>query len=535
MTSVLPILDAALTPDQTKLLDAMLWHVTKKVDHADMTTWSTWDFITGTLEAEGIDQARANRAVAELPTLARVRYPYSLIWRSSAGASVVIQPTETVGLTLAGLYRVDPHTANRMAQMMARFAEREGILPPNPYGVRQENHGLNDTIIEFLDGPTRAGRVHLNVHTAAEMLMHEYTPLASATGFQWIYDVPLGSARLTHLRGVEDAPSYLRAISTLAPAADQNSEAGEEHAADSGATNTATPVVAQARRPDLLNRRAREAVRDHMSGTVLRDIDEMWQDERFPPSEDPEPVGGERVTRFQGYLNQVDWTDLSHVARALRVFEVGLDFLFHPDPAAHWDPSSQIQRLRRLFSQDGYNINDDGKIVGGPTIAITPALLNNLTDPAVILGHLSRIDAAIEREDPAQAIGSAKELVESTAKLILKERSFQFTKDDDMTSLVNRAMEALAVHPKSASGGPDGGGAVKRILGSAIAVTGGMSELRNTYGTGHGPYAAPSALGVRHARLAINSAKLWCEFVIDTLADARAPWQSSPPVPGPSR
>jgi len=63
-------------------------------------------------------------------------------------------------------------------------------------------------------------------------------------------------------------------------------------------------------RPELVNKRTREAVRDQMSGTVLREIDEMWQDELFaPPEEDPEPVGGERVTRFQGHLELVDWTD----------------------------------------------------------------------------------------------------------------------------------------------------------------------------------------------------------------------------------
>ena len=45
-------------------------------------------------------------------------------------------------------------------------------------------------------------------------------------------------------------------------------------------------------RRELVSRRTREAVRDTMSGTTLREIDEMWQDELFPPAEDPESVGG---------------------------------------------------------------------------------------------------------------------------------------------------------------------------------------------------------------------------------------------------
>jgi hypothetical protein len=61
-----------------------------------------------------------------------------------------------------------------------------------------------------------------------------------------------------------------------------------------------------------------------------------------------------------------------------------------------------------------------------------------------------------------------------------------------------------------------------------MALTSGLVELRNRgYGTGHGPGMARTGLGSRHARLAINAAKLWCEFMLDTLGDERAPWRRS--------
>ena len=51
----------------------------------------------------------------------------------------------------------------------------------------------------------------------------------------------------------------------------------------------------------------------------------MWQDEGFAPGVEDDPdVGGMRVSRFQSYMDQVDWTDRSHVSRALRVFETAL-------------------------------------------------------------------------------------------------------------------------------------------------------------------------------------------------------------------
>lgn len=59
-----------------------------------------------------------------------------------------------------------------------------------------------------------------------------------------------------------------------------------------------------------------------MSGTTLGQINAMRRDEGFAPQlEVPEPVGGQRVTRFQGFLDDVEWTEPGQVARALRVLQ----------------------------------------------------------------------------------------------------------------------------------------------------------------------------------------------------------------------
>ena len=55
-------------------------------------------------------------------------------------------------------------------------------------------------------------------------------------------------------------------------------------------------------RRELISARTRTAIRNCMSGTVLRDINEMWQDEH-PPAQDPEPVGDERACSTLGYIN----------------------------------------------------------------------------------------------------------------------------------------------------------------------------------------------------------------------------------------
>jgi hypothetical protein len=142
----------------------------------------------------------------------------------------------------------------------------------------------------------------------------------------------------------------------------------------------------------------------------------------------------------------------------------------------------------------------------------------------MILDSFDRIDRALP-SDPAQAIGSAKELVEATAKTVLAELGVPFDdKTAKLPSLVDAAQRALLLHPQQQVQGPDGTNSVKRILGGLMNIALGLGELRNDgWGTGH---AAPRVgLRPRHAHLAVNAAQAWCRLILDTLADPEAPWR----------
>jgi hypothetical protein len=271
------------------------------------------------------------------------------------------------------------------------------------------------------------------------------------------------------------------------------------------------------RRTELVSRATRRAFRELAVSIVLREIEEMWQDEGFAPAEPSQSTGGERRSLFQGYLDGVDWSDPGQVARAVRVFEQtakGIEFI-NKRPA--YD----------LIERDGYKVLKNGRIVGGPTAPVLrEGALANLTDPGTIREHLGRISRAIESDDPAQAIGSAKELIESTAKVVLREVGAEGDDAWDIPKLVLESQVALRVHPTTAVPGPDGSDAVKRILGGVTTVAGGVAELRNRgYGTGHGPGGPRVGLSARHAHLAVGAARLWCEFMLDTLGDPHAPWR----------
>lgn len=164
---------------------------------------------------------------------------------------------------------------------------------------------------------------------------------------------------------------------------------------------------------------------------------------------------------------------------------------------------------------------------GSSRLAIPDRSISALRDPAAIQEQIGRIQRAIV-DDPPLAVGSAKELVESTAKAVLLERGLAVDDKDDLPALVSKAQRALALHPSSVTEGPDGTEAVKKILGGVMAVTSGLAELRNRgYGTGHGASGTRVGLRARHGHLAVNASITWCQLMLDTLADPTAPWRKN--------
>jgi hypothetical protein len=257
--------------------------------------------------------------------------------------------------------------------------------------------------------------------------------------------------------------------------------------------------------------------RDLMTDSTWGAIGAAFEDEGFAPNPDcTYDDTSVRRRRTQEYLDSVVWRDAGHVGRALRVFERLL----------HGYEGKYTEQFRHSLRRDGYITDPEtGHITPtGPRFA--ERSLAGLKDPAAIREQLDRIQRAIT-DDPALAVGSAKELIESTAKVVLIERGLPVDEKADLPALVRDAQQALALHPSSAAPGPDGSDAVKRILGGVSTIAVGLAELRNRgYGTGHGAAGARVGLRDRHAHLAVNAAFTWCQLMLDTLADPEAPWRN---------
>lgn len=136
--------------------------------------------------------------------------------------------------------------------------------------------------------------------------------------------------------------------------------------------------------------------------------------------------------------------------------------------------------------------------------------------------QIKRMESSIET-DPDLAIGTAKELVETCCKTILKERHVSFfEKGDDLPKLVKMTLKELNLVPRSIPDSAKGSETIKRILSNLSSVLQGIGELRNKYGTGHGRDGSAKGLTSRHAKLVVGSTSAIVHFIFDTHVEKRS-------------
>lgn len=129
--------------------------------------------------------------------------------------------------------------------------------------------------------------------------------------------------------------------------------------------------------------------------------------------------------------------------------------------------------------------------------------------------QISRMDAAVET-DPSLAIGTAKELIETCCKTILEARGVDVDDNANIPALTKLVLHQLELVPDNVSHSSRGGEATKRVVQSLASTIGGLAELRNLYGTGHGKSGQSAGLTPRHARLTVGASVAVAGFLFDT-------------------
>lgn len=266
---------------------------------------------------------------------------------------------------------------------------------------------------------------------------------------------------------------------------------------------------------------------DEMTNTVLREIDDLFEDNQafLGPPQPLDNDSSERRERTRRYVACLDLDSPADHAKLLAVYRdvlVGLS-----RRASRHDPDAveTVSRWLEVLRGEGFEIDSDLLITdpSRPTISrFSVDALSALTDPTVIHDHLARLGDSVDT-DPRLAVSTAKALIESTAKLVLTARGIEYTRSAKVPALVQRSQESLSLSAKGASSELP---ALRQILQSLVTLAQGVAEIRNQVGVDHGAESVPTWVRPRHARLVVGAAQVWCQLMLETLADPLAPWRS---------
>jgi hypothetical protein len=155
-----------------------------------------------------------------------------------------------------------------------------------------------------------------------------------------------------------------------------------------------------------------------------------------------------------------------------------------------------------------------------PAAALELEAYQRLGEPGVLRDHLQRIERGLQ-EDPAEAIASSKELVETVCRFVLEDYGIDYSPKDDVLDLYKKVAGALALGAESVPDSAKGSSAAQRTLRTLVTTIQSLAELRNALGLGHGRTRKSPAL-TRHGRLAFNAAITVTEFLLDTWHVRRA-------------
>ena len=179
------------------------------------------------------------------------------------------------------------------------------------------------------------------------------------------------------------------------------------------------------------------------------------------------------------------------------------------DPAAEANRQERVAAAASAFARINWELTQQGEL----RPAGVGAVVSTEGRPA-IEEQLERLRRATE--DPGLMVGTAKEMLESTAKYVLEAFSVPYTANTDFDKLWHLARESLGLTPQSVDTTQPGGKEVREILQSSWSIARMTNTLRNHEGTGHGR-TLPTAVSPDIANLVVREACSVAELVLATL------------------
>ena len=204
-------------------------------------------------------------------------------------------------------------------------------------------------------------------------------------------------------------------------------------------------------------------------------------------------------------------SDLFHYYEENMEYEYNLDY----EDDSYWGSSSSRydERYAKLYRKCKAIMD---RLEGNSSAIVKTA--DELKDKfsSEYMSQQIELMVSMQSTSPTNAIGLAKELIESCCKTILDELGIAWDKNDDVPQLTNKTMNALNLLPANVQATDQGADAIKAVLGNLRAIPTKLAELRNPFGSGHGKSASFQGLEERHAKLAVGSSITFVDFVWST-------------------
>jgi hypothetical protein len=278
--------------------------------------------------------------------------------------------------------------------------------------------------------------------------------------------------------------------------------------------------------PEFISKKTRNEFREYFShNSVLRVIEQEFDSADIERNTDHVPIcSGERRSMVEQYYASLDLTQWADARKLLKVYEnVLITLEDQANPSELFDEPHQsyakrsFESLSKWLRKDGFVFND-GHLVSVTHVQSSGAIkeLSVEFNSQHIADQIVRMQQAIDRNDCWLAIGTAKELVETACKTILRESGISFGANADLLDLYKLVRKELKLVPEDIPNAAKASSTIKNILSNLATIVQGVAELRNLYGTGHGPEGRAKGLELRHANLAVGSATTLVTFLFDT-------------------
>jgi hypothetical protein len=196
---------------------------------------------------------------------------------------------------------------------------------------------------------------------------------------------------------------------------------------------------------DLIPRRLKSLLEDWLTGnSTVSKIEGFFGEEDIAFTEGPASNAGTRRSLIRGFYRSLDSNSRRDQKRFLNVLAAVLEYLEEREAREPFNTSfpDDLAAFRKELGKLGYAYSEGKILATSVTARLDDAKMHAETFDLAHMGeHIRRIEGAIDT-DPAAAIGSAKELVETTAKTILDQRGVAYGKNDDLPGQGGRNHQA---------------------------------------------------------------------------------------------